>query len=329
MSPIIKCVVCVVCAVFFVLINTIILFLKPEFNFAKNDDNNYNVFYQKWIGTIVYMVTITIALFCIYFSLSIKLFISYSLLTIECLLLIIYALCKYKCITVNGDDIKVQRLFRKELNTKFSKISLVTYYPNAKVMVKISKNKVFDVSFNSENFHKFYKSLIKNDIKFKTSYIPNDENNVYLTKFNMSIKFPDKMFREYYQQHSYFRNSVYLFSARNLEKKEYIEGYLKESNKDILEFTQLVKNDLALNEYKFVMKEDVVIDGYDFTILKSTYKLNSDEGRIAFIYNDKKGKYFVLYANYLLKNEMEFYSKIKNSIHRPLFEDGRSRLVRV
>ena len=164
MSPVIKSVICVVCAVFFVIINTIILFLKPEFVFAKNDDDNYNVFYQKWIGTVVFMATITIALFCIYFSISLKLIISYSLLTIECLLLVIYALCKYKCVTVNGDDIKVQRLFRKELNTKFSKISLVTYYPNAKVMVKITKNKVFDVSFNSENFHKFYKSLLKNDI---------------------------------------------------------------------------------------------------------------------------------------------------------------------
>ena len=226
------------------------------------------------------------------------------------MLLVIYALCKYKCVTVNGDDIKVQRLFRKELNTKFSKISLVTYYPNAKVMVKITKNKVFDVSFNSENFHKFYKSLLKNDIKFKTSYIPNDENNVYLTKCNMSIKFPEKMFREYDQQHSYFRNSVYLFSARSLENKEYIEGYLKESNKDITEFTELVKNDLALNEYKFVKEQTEVIDGYEFIVLKSISKLNPDEGRIAFIYNDKKGKYFVLYTNYLLKNEMEFYSKM-------------------
>lgn len=329
MSPVIKSVICVVCAVFFVIINTIILFLKPEFVFAKNDDDNYNVFYQKWIGTVVFMATITIALFCIYFSISLKLIISYSLLTIECLLLVIYALCKYKCVTVNSDDIKVQRLFRKELNTKFSKISLVTYYPNAKVMVKITKNKVFDVSFNSENFHKFYKSLLKNDIKFKTSYIPNDENNVYLTKFNMSIKFPEKMFREYYQQHSYFRNSVYLFSARSLENKEYIEGYLKESNKDITEFTELVKNDLALNEYKFVKEQTEVIDGYEFIVLKSISKLNPDEGRIAFIYNDKKGKYFVLYTNYLLKEEMEFYSKMKIAIHRPLYEDGKSRLVRV
>ena len=106
MSPVIKSVICVVCAVFFVIINTIILFLKPEFVFAKNDDNNYNVFYQKWIGTVVFMATITIALFCIYFSISLKLIISYSLLTIECLLLVIYALCKYKCVTVNGDDIK-------------------------------------------------------------------------------------------------------------------------------------------------------------------------------------------------------------------------------
>lgn len=178
-------------------------------------------------------------------------------------------------------------------------------------------------------FINFINSLLKNDIKFKTSYIPNDENNVYLTKFNMSIKFPEKMFREYYQQHSYFRNSVYLFSARSLENKEYIEGYLKESNKDITEFTELVKNDLALNEYKFVKEQTEVIDGYEFIVLKSISKLNPDEGRIAFIYNDKKGKYFVLYTNYLLKEEMEFYSKMKIAIHRPLYEDGKSRLVRV
>ena len=145
----------------------------------------------------------------------------------------------------------------------------------------------------------------------------------------MSIKFPEKMFREYYQQHSYFRNSVYLFSARSLENKEYIEGYLKESNKDITEFTELVKNDLALNEYKFVKEQSEVIDGYEFIVLKSISKLNPDEGRIAFIYNDKKGKYFVLYTNYLLKDEMEFYSKMKIAIHRPLYEDGKSRLVRV
>ena len=53
------------------------------------------------------------------------------------------------------------------------------------------------------------------------------------------------------------------------------------------------------------------------------------EEEATFIYNDKKGKYFVLYTNYLLKNEMEFYSKMKIAIHRPLYEDGKSRLVRV
>ena len=31
----------------------------------------------------------------------------------------------------------------------------------------------------------------------------------------------------------------------------------------------------------------------------------------------------------LLKEEMEFYSKMKIAIHRPLYEDGKSRLVRV
>lgn len=121
MSPVIKSVICVVCAVFFVIINTIILFLKPEFVFAKNDDDNYNVFYQKWIGTVVFMATITIALFCIYFSISLKLIISYSLLTIECLLLVIYALCKYKCVTVNGVILKFKDYLEKNLIQSFLK----------------------------------------------------------------------------------------------------------------------------------------------------------------------------------------------------------------
>ena len=114
MSLLVKSVICIVCAVFFVIFNTIILFLKPEFVFAKNDNENYNVYYQKWIGTIVFMATITVALFCIYFSINLKLVISYSLLVIECILLVIYALCKYKCVTVNGDDVKVLRKTRKD-----------------------------------------------------------------------------------------------------------------------------------------------------------------------------------------------------------------------
>ena len=328
MSPIIKSVICIVCAVLFLVINTIILFLKPEFTFAKNDDENYNVFYQKWIGTIVFMSTLMVALFCIYFAISLKLILSYSLLTIECLLLVIYALCKYKCVTICGDDIIVERLFRKKLNTKFSKIQLVTYIPNAKLIVKITKNKTFDVSFNSENFHKFFKTLLKNDVKFKTGHIPNDENNVYLTKFNMSIKFPKTMFREYYQSHSYFRNSKYLFSARSLENHEYIEGYYKESNKDITEFTELVKNDLALNEFKVIKDQKEVIDIYNFIVIKSISRIDQDKGRLALIYQ-LNNKYLVIYADYLLKDELDFYTKLKCAIHKPLYEDGKSRLVRV
>ncbi|MGN1379652.1 MAG: hypothetical protein ACI4XR_04610 [Bacilli bacterium] len=328
MSPIIKSVICIVCSVFFLVINTIILFLKPEFIFAKNDDENYNVFYQKWIGTIVYMSTLMIALFCIYFAINLKLFLSYSLLIIECLLLVIYALCKYKCVTVCGDDIIVERLFRKKLNTKVSKIQLVTYIPNAKLIVKINKNTTFDVSFNSENFHKFFKTLLKNDVKFKTGHIPNDENNVYLTKFNISIKFPKSMFREYYQSHSYFRNSKYLFSARSLENHEYIEAYYKESNKDLTEFTELVKNDLALNEFKVIKEQKEVIDIYNFIVIKSIYKVDQNKGRIALIYQ-LDNKYLVIYADYLLKDELDFYAKLKCAIHKPLYEDGKSRLVRV
>lgn len=328
MSPIIKSAICAACAVFFVVINTIILFLRPEFTYAKNDDENYHVYYQKWIRTVVFMSTIMIALFSIYFALNLKLVIAYLLLCIECLLLVIYALCKYKCVTVNGDELKVERLFCKELNSSISKIQSVTFYPTAKVTIKISRTKYFDVSCNSENFHKLYNTLLKSDVKFKTAHVPSTENNVYLSKFDIAIRFPKTMFREYYQSKKYFRNSLYLFSARSLENKEYIEGYYKESDKEVDDFIELVKNDLNLNEFKVLKTEKDVLDGYEFNIIKSISKEDKNYGRYAFIYNDKN-KYFVMYADYLIANEEEFIKKIKASIHKPLYEDGKSKLVRV
>ncbi len=41
----IKSVICITAAVFFIVINTVILFLKPEFTFAINDENDYCLYY--------------------------------------------------------------------------------------------------------------------------------------------------------------------------------------------------------------------------------------------------------------------------------------------
>ena len=309
-------------------INTIILFLKPDFKYAINEQENYVVYYQKWIKSVVYMSTLMIALFSIYFALNLSHVLAFSLLTIECLLVVIYALCKYKGISVNGENIKVQRLFRKDLYTKFSDITKVNYIPNARLSIKVKRKDAFDVSFNSENFYKFYMTLIDEKVKFKTGRIPNDESKVYLTKYNITIHFPKTMFREFYQNKAYLRNSKYLFSARSLENDEYIEGYYKESSKEISEFVELIKNDLDLNKFKFVSQTKENIDGYDFTILKSLSKEEKNKGRLAYIYPDRDN-YFVIYADYLLENESEFILKMQKAIKRSVYEDGRSRIARV
>lgn len=324
----IKSVICVVCAVFFVVINTIILFLKPNYKYAKNDDDNYCVFFQKWISVIAFMGTIIIGLFSIYFALNLIHVLAFVLLSLECLLVVTYSLCKYKCVTVNGNEILVERLFRKELTTKFDDITKVVFVPNAKLVFKIKKSLGFDVSFNSENFHKLYTSLLRKNVKFQTGKIPKDENHVYLTKYNITIHFPKTMFREYYQNKTYLRNSKYLFSARSLENHEYIEGYIKESGKEINEFLEIIKTDLALNEYIYVSDKKDNIDGYSFHIMKAINKIDDSKGRLAFIYPDRDN-YFVIYADYLLKNELDFYTKMKESIKRSAYEDGRSKIVRV
>ena len=324
----IKSVICITSAVFFIVINTIILFLKPEFTYALNDENNYCIYYQKWIRTTVFMATIIMALFCIHFAVELSHIITYVLLALECILVIIYALCKYKGITINGDKIKVQRLFRKELNTTFSNITKVIYIPNAKIVIKLRKRESFDVSFNSENFYNFYKTLIDKKVKFKTGRIPSTDNHVYLTKYNITVHFPKTMFREFYQNKAYLRNSKYLFSARSLDNTEYIEGYIKESSKKLSEFVGLIKNDLSLNEFKPVSDIKENIDGYDFTIIKSLNKNDKTLGRLAYIYQDVDN-YFVIYADYLLENEDAFIKKMQKAIKRSAYEDGKSRLVRV
>lgn len=324
----IKSVICIVCVVLLLVINTVILFLKPEFNFAQNDETNYCVYYQKWIRTAVYMSSIIMALFCVYFAIELKQVIAYILLSLVCLLVVIYALCKYKGITVNGEDIKVERLFRKELKLQFKDITRVHYIPNARLSIQIRRREGFDVSFNSENFRKFYNSLLASGVKFKTGRISSDEACVCLSKFGITIKFPKTMFREYYQSKTYFRNSNYLFSARSLENHEYIEAYSKESAKEIDEFVELVKNDLKVNNYsvKKVTKEN--INGFEMMVIKGQEKTNKNLGRLAYIYPGKDS-YLVIYADYLLENEEAFVTKMNLAIKETSAEDNQLRFARI
>ncbi len=324
----IKGAICVVTAVFFVIINTIILFLKPQFAYAKNDQENFCVYFQKWIGTLLYMGTVIVSLLCIYFSVELNLYLSYSFLVIECLLLIAYALCKYKCVTVTGENIKVERLFKKELNTTFSAIDRVTYIPNAKLVFKLKKKEQFDVSFNSENFRRLYRCLLRHDLKFKTGRIPGDEDHVYLTKYNITIDFPKTMFREYYQNDTYLKNSRYLFSARSLEHHEYLEGYSKESPLNAKEFCELIKKDISNDGYKYSKSMEAVFDGLEFTILKCIGKKDDNLARLAYIYH-VSDEYFVMYADILTKDEESFNKKMSNAIRKALYEDGKSRLARI
>ena len=324
----IKGAICVVTAVFSVIINTIILFLRPEFTYAKNDQENFCVYFQKWIGTLLYMGTVIVSLLFIYFSVELNLYLSYSFLVIECLLLIAYALCKYKCVTVTGENIKVERLFKKELNTTFSAIDRVTYIPNAKLVFKLKKKEQFDVSFNSENFRRLYRCLLRHNLKFKTGRIPSDENHVYLTKYNITIDFPKTMFREYYQNDTYLKNSRYLFSARSLEHHEYLEGYSKESPLGTKEFCELIKKDISNDGYKYSKSTESVFDGLEFTILKCIGKNNDNLARLAYIYHISD-EYFVMYADIFTKDEESFNKKMSNAIRKALYEDGKSRLARI
>lgn len=325
---IIKGTICVVTAVFFVIINTIVLFLKPQFSYAKNDQENFCVYYQKWIETLLYMGSIIVSLLCIYFSVELKLYISYAFLAIEFLLVVTYSLCKYKCVTVTGEKIKVERLFEKDVNTTFNGIESVTYIPNAKLFFKLKKQRSFEVSFNSENFRRLYRALLRHDLKFKTGRIPDDENHVFLSRYNITIDFPKTMFREYYQNDTYLKNSKYLFSARSLENHEYLEGYCKESPLSVKEFCELIKKDLNKDGFKYSKSTKAEFDGLKFTILKSINKKDDNFARIAYIYAVNE-EFFVMYADILTKNEESFNKKMSNCIRCSLYEDRKSRLARV
>ena len=324
----IKSVICITTAVFFIVINTVILFLKPEFTYAINDESDYCVYYQKWIRAVVFMGTIIIALFTIYFAVNLYHIIGFSLLSIECLMVIIYALCKYKGITVCGNNIKIQRLFRKDIDTTFDNISNVLYVPNARLVVKVKRNESFDVSFNSENFHKFYISLINNNVKFKTGKIPKTDDHVYMPRYNMTIEFPKMMFREFYQSSTYLRHSRYLFSARSLENHEHIEGYYKESSKDLSDFVEIIKIDLGVNNYEFLKEINKPIDGFNFTIIKAVDKDNKENGRFAYIYQDVNS-YFVIYADYLVANEDTFSKKMDLAIRQTLYLDTKYSFTKI
>ena len=324
----IKSVICITAAVFFIVINTVILFLKPEFTFAINDENDYCLYYQKWIRSVVFMGTIIIALFTIYFAVNLYHIIGFSLLSIECLMVIIYALCKYKGITVCGNKIKVQRLFRKDINTTFDNISNVLYVPNARLVVKIKRNESFDVSFNSENFHKFYNGLINNNVKFKTGKIPKTDDHVYIAKYNMTIEFPKTMFREFYQSSTYLRHSRYLFSARSLENHEHIEGYYKESSKDLNDFIEIIKTDLGVNNYKVIKETKKAIGDFNFIVIKAIDKGNKENSRLAYIYQDVNS-YFVIYADYLTNNEEAFINKMNFAIRQTLYLDTKYSFTKI
>ena len=324
----IKSVICITTAVFFIVINTVILFLKPEFTYAINDESDYCVYYQKWIRSVVFMGTIIIALFTIYFAVNLYHIIGFSLLSIECLMVIISALCKYKGIIVCGNKIKIQRLFRRDVNTTFDGISNVVYVPNARLVVKVKRNESFDVSFNSENFHKFYNSLINNDVKFKTGKIPKTDDHIFIPKYGMTIEFPKTMFREFYQCSKYLRHSRYLFSARSLEYHEHIEGYYKESSKDINDFVDIIRTDLGVNRFNVTKETKSPIDGFNFTILKAIDNDNKNKGRLAYVYQDVNS-YFVIYADYLLCNEDSFINKMNVAIRQSLYLDTKYSFAKI
>lgn len=324
----VKSVICITAAVLFIIINTAILFLKSNFNYAINDEENYYLVFQKWVTTTIFMVTIIIGLLSISFAINLRHFLSYSLLCIECLLVIIYSLSKYKVITINGENIKVERLFRKELNIKFSSINQALYTPNGGINIKLKNKDSFEVSFNSENFHKFCSSLLKYNVKIKTGLIPYQDSHVFISKYMMTIRFPKTMIREYYQCKRFFRNSTFLFSARSYDFNEYIEGYNKESGKDTSEFVDFVKNDLLVNDFTDKKTYKETIDGFDFNIIDAIDNQDKTRGRSAYIYKSTND-YLVLYTDYNIENKEEFKVKMQKAIRKAAYEDGKTKFSRI
>ena len=267
---------CALLSLFLSLMNVIVLLIKPDFSYALNDEHNYMVSYQKWLRTLLFVFTIIISVLCIYFAVNYKVAVGYAFLALQGIIVYCYILVRYKKAIVTDGTINVYRFMRKEMHIKFSDISKVNYVPNAKLQVVLKDNKLFDISFNSDNFNTFYMDLINHNIKFKTGKIPGDSSYVYISKFDITIDFPRNMFREFYQGKNYFRNSHYLFSARNLESQEYIEGYYKDTDRELSEFIDSVKNDLNINGYKPIDVDKESYDGLEFSIIKAITEDDSD-----------------------------------------------------
>lgn len=324
-----KSVICIACAVFFIIINTVVLFLKPQLSYAKNDKENYTVYYQKWIGTVVFMATIIMAVFCIFMAINNNHKTSFILLSLECLLVIIYVLIKYRGIVVNEDEITVQRLFAHDFSLKFDEISHAVYTPNARLKIKCKKKSNFVVTYNYDNFFTFYHGLMKHNVKFKTPKVSSSENKVFIDFYNLSIYFPKTMYREFYQNKRFLRNSSYLFSARSVDNHEIIEGYYKEFDRGIKAFIEYIKKDLELNDFTVRGNvEEVKYDGFDFSLIKAIDNRKKHNERIAYIYHEGKN-YFVLYADFFLENEKSFMKKMSKALRRATYEDTKNKLIRV
>lgn len=304
------------------------MLIKPDFSYALNDENNYMVTYQKWLRSLMFVFTIIMGVLSIYFAVNFKVATGYAFLGLQGIIVYCYILIRYKKIVVTDGTINVYRFMRKELHIKFSDISKVNYVPNAKIQVVLKNKLVFDTSFNSDNFNTFYMDLINHNIKFVTGNIPGDQSFVYISRFDITIDFPKTMFREFYQSKTYFRNSHYLFSARSLDNNEYIEGYYKDTDRELSEFIDIIRNDLNVNRYNYVDEVKTKINDLDFTIIKSLSADNEKEGRLVYIYQGYDS-YFVIYANYLLKNETTFSNKMNKAIRKAEFIDTRSSISRV
>lgn len=319
---------CALLSIFLTLMDVIVLLIKPDFSYALNDECNYMVVYQKWLRALLFVFTIIISVLCIYFAVNYKVAIGYGFLALQSIIVYCYILVRYKKIIVSDGTINVYRFMRKEIHVKFNDIAKVNYVPNAKIQIVLKTNQTFDASFNSDNFNTLYMDLLNHDIKFITGNIPTDSSYVYISMFDITIDFPKNMFREFYQGKTFFRNSHYLFSARNLETLEYIEGYYKNTDRELPEFIDIVKNDLNINGFKPIDNDKEVYDGLDFTIIKAIKEDGSDNARLAYIYHGYDS-YFVIYADYLLKNETTFANKMKKAIRKSIYEDTRSSITRV
>lgn len=319
---------CALLSLFLILMDIIVVLIKPDFSYALNDENNYIVTYQKWLRTLMFVFTIIMGVLSIYFAVNYKVATGYAFLGLQGIIVYCYILIRYKKIVVSDGTINVYRFMRKEIHIKFNDISKVNYLPNAKIQVILKNKQVFDASFNSDNFNTFYMDLIKHDVKFITGKIPDDQSYVYISKFDITVDFPKTMFREFYQSKTFFRNSHYLFSARSLTNDEYIEGYYKDTDRELPAFIDIIKNDLNINGYNPIDEDKVVINDLDFTIIKSLKSDSKDEGRLAYIYQGFD-TYFVIYADYLLKNEIAFSNKLNKAIRKAEYMDTRSSITRV